>query len=895
MRSQFSFARLCGASVIAISAALAAGAANAQDTDIGEIVITGTSIRGVAAVGSPTSGVSLEELKASGVATASEATRLLPQVLNLGADPSRSSFTGGAQDAAANSTAIRSVNLRGIGPEATLLLVNGRRVSPGGVIKAIADMDQIPAAALQRVEVVADGASAIYGSDAVAGVVNLITRRNFDGAETTARYGVAKGGYEQRLFSQTFGKTWTGGSVFFAYEHTDNSHLSGSKRDFASQDRRNRGGTDARQFTAAPGNIVVGGVRYALPNTNGVGVNPASLVANTANRYDEAAYADIMPYLKRDTVYLNARQRVDERLEVWYEGVYTRKDFDLAAPPALFTVAVPSTNPWFVRPPGTTGATTVEYRLSDDANPNSHGFENIIQNAVGFDFDVGADWRLSAYYQASMSRGFQARENVINNAALVAALANPNPAQSFNPYGDGTFNRTNNPALLDIIDAERNTFGTWLNDDFSIKADGPIATLPAGQVRVAVGAEHHNNTFKQSLASTNVLASGAVTSKQVLNSRRIKAVYGEVYVPVIGAENAVPGIERLDLNAAIRRETFSDFGDTTNPKISGVYSPGFGLNIRGSWGKSFRAPSLVDSADQILNYFLQNITDPTSGTGTTRGIFYNGGNSALGPEKAKTWTAGFDWNPTFLNGLTVSTTYYDIDYTDRIDVVPAAALTQGAVYAAYVARRPPASDVAATAAYNARVAAIMASPDLQNPVEPVSNIGIIIDGRRQNLGSLRQKGVDFSVAYVMQTDVGRFRASVDASKVLEVKRQTAAGTPVIDVVDTFGNPVDLRVRGALTWSHQGWAANVFANYQDGYRNTAVTPNVPVDSWTTVDASVAYEFQGGSRWTDGLRFSVSAINLFDKDPPIVINGTFSWDSQAASALGRLVSFEVSKRW
>lgn len=886
-------------SAIAIAAAMSATSGWAQtapaEAELAEVVVTGTSIRGVAAVGSPTVGVDLEELKASGVATASEATRLLPQVLNLGADPARSSFTGGAQDAAANSTAIRSVNLRGIGPEATLLLVNGRRISPGGVIKAIADMDAIPTAALGRIEVVTDGASAIYGSDAVAGVVNLITQRPKDGAETTLRYGVADN-YEQRLFSQTFGKTWEGGGLFVAYEHTDNSHLSGSKRDFTTQDRRARGGSDARPFTAAPGNIVVGGVRYALPNTSGVGVSPASLVAGTANRFDEGAFFDLLPWQDRDSVFATVRQNVNERLEVWYEGFYTRKKFDLQAPPALFSLAVPATNAFFVRPAGTTAATTVEYRLLDDTDPNSSGFENAIQHAAGFIFDLGRDWQVDGYAQASMSRGFQSRANVINNAALVPALASSTAATAFNPYGNGTFNRTNNAALFDIIDAERDTFGTWLNQDYSIKADGPIGTLPGGEVRVAIGAEHHDNTFKQSLFANNVLASGATTTKVVLNKRKVDAAFGEIFVPVIGDGNAVPGIHRLDLNAAVRMEKYSDFGKTTNPKLSAVYQPISTVTVRGSWGKSFRAPSLVDSADQILNYFIQNLTDPTSGTGTTRGIFYNGGNSGLGPEKAETWTIGGDWRPKgVLDGLNVSVTYYNIDYTDRIDVVAANAMTQGAVYAAFIARRPAATDAAATAAFNARVAAIMASPDLQNPVEPVTNINAIIDGRRQNLGSLKQEGLDVSVAYSFETDYGRIRAGLDVSKIYHVKRQTAAGVPEVDVVDTFGNPVNMRSRGSVSWNKGAWSANVFANYVDGYRNTAITPNVGVKSMITTDASVGYRLDDGPKWAEGLQVTVSATNVFDEPPPIVLNGTFSWDSQAASAMGRLISVEVSKRW
>lgn len=876
------------------SAAVAQTAPDPQDdeaTEVGDIVVTGTSIRGVAAAGSPTVGVDREDITASGSSNVSEATRVLPQVLNLGADESRSSFTGGAQDAAANSTAVRSANLRGIGPEATLLLINGRRFAPNGVIKALGDLDQIPSAALQRIEVVTDGASAIYGSDAVAGVVNLITRRNFDGAETTLRYGAADG-MDQLQFSQTYGRTWDGGGLFFTYEHNERSNLSGADRDFASQNRTARGGSDARPFTAGPGNIVFNGTRYGLPNTNGVGLTFGQL-STTANRYDEAANADLLPEQERDTFLFNVNHRVTDTLELWYEGFYTRRDYDLAAPPALFSLSVRNTNPWFVGPPGA-AAVTVEYRLVDDDDPNSTGFENAQQNAVGFNVDLPSDWRLAAYAQHSVSRGYQDRKNVINNAALTAALAATTPATAFNPFGDGTFNRTNNAGLLDIIDANRATFGTNITQDLSVKLDGPLFDLPAGPVRMAIGGEFHDNAFRQSLFATNVIATGATTFKGIFNSRTISSVFGEVFVPLVGEANAFPLVERLELSVAGRWEDYSDFGTTTNPKVGVIYSPGSDLNLRATYGTSFRAPSLVDSADQIKNIFIQNITDPTSSTGTTRGIFTNGGNSQLGPETATTWSGGFDWRPSFLDGFNLSFSYYKMEYENRIDVAPGNALAQGSVYANLFTRRPAASDVAGNAAFNALVAAAFASPDLQNPVEPVTNINVILDGRRQNLGSLKQDGYDIAASYAFDTDFGDWRVGLDVAKVLTVERQGAAGLPTVDVLDTIGNPVDLRVRTSLGWRMGGWSANAFANYTDSYLNTAITPNVEVDSLTTYDLTASYTFEGDGL-ASGVRVSVNALNVFDEDPPIALNGTFSWDSQAASAIGRFISFEISKSW
>ncbi|WP_395399849.1 TonB-dependent receptor plug domain-containing protein [Pseudoduganella sp. UC29_106] len=236
-----------------------------------QVVVTGSSIRGVGAVGSPSLNLNRDAIAASGATNSSEIARTLPQVITLGADESRLS---GAQDAGANTTRTSGINLRGIGNEATLLLVNGRRVAASGVVKSLADPNQIPAAAIQRMEVVLDGASAIYGSDAVAGVVNIITRSNVDTAETTLRYGKADG-MNQKIFSQTFGKKWDEGSAFVAFEHNDRSNLSAAARPFFSNDLRPYGGTDQRSTQAAPGNVLIGSTIYAIPaNQNGIGLTP---------------------------------------------------------------------------------------------------------------------------------------------------------------------------------------------------------------------------------------------------------------------------------------------------------------------------------------------------------------------------------------------------------------------------------------------------------------------------------------------------------------------------------------------------------------------------------------------------------------------------------------------
>jgi iron complex outermembrane receptor protein len=907
MQKHSRFARILGmtAALFAFAGATAHGQstpAPAAEEDE-EIVITGSSIRGVAGTGSPVAGYDLEELKATGLATSADLARALPQIASLGADEGR---LAGAQDAAANTTRTGAINIRGIGNEATLVLVNGRRIAPGGVIRALTDPNVIPTSAIQRLEVVLDGASAIYGSDAVGGVVNIITRRNFEGAETTGRYGFGDG-IDQIIASQTYGTGWDGGSLFAAYEHNFRSSLSGADRaEFSSQDRTSRGGTDVRSFLSQPGNICsaaatcgAGATRYPLPNTNGVGLTPAGLPAGPGNRFDEGTFADLLPEQNRDTIFADIRQELGA-FEFWYQGFYTRRQFEELVAPASGSLTVPNTNPWYVQPTGITmpgsgtPRVTVEYRfLAEDPDPKLEGWENARQHALGFNLDTIGDWEVDTYASFSLSRGFQRREAITNGAALTAALNSSNPATAFNPFGNGSFNLTNNPALVDIIMANRDTYGTSMSNDYAIKADGSLFALPGGDLRMAFGYERHDTKFSQLLNATNVAADGSNTSKSVLNERHVNSLFTELFVPIVGADNALPGIDRLELSLAGRLDEYSDFGDTKNPKVGIVYGPIPDLSLRATYGTSFRAPSLVDTSEQIHNIFIQNLAAP--GGTTVRGIFHNGGRATLQPEEAETYSYGFDWKPSsFLDGLDVSFSYYTIDYTNRIDVVPNTAFSttlNQTVYAPYIIRRPSTVTLGADdTAFNALVASFMANPDLQSPVEAVTNINLIIDGRRANLGTVQQKGFDLGVGYSFSTPVGDWRLGADVAKILELNRATAPGVAFVDVVDTFGNPNDLRVRGSVGWKLGGWSANGFVNHTTGYLNGATE----IAEYTTVDASVSYNFDDSGP-LGGVRLTLAGQNVLDEDPPVVLNGTSSWDREQASAIGRFFSFEVSKSW
>lgn len=878
------FAVLClaaGASGSAVAQAVPETAAPAAPQKVQEVVVTGTSIRGVGAVGSPGLNLSRDAIAASGATSSSEIARTLPQVISLGADESRLS---GAQDAAANTTRTSGINLRGIGNEATLLLVNGRRVAASGVVKSLSDPNQVPAAAIQRIEVVLDGASAIYGSDAVAGVVNIITRSNQDGAETTLRYGHADG-MNQKIFSQTFGKTWDAGSAFIAYEFNDRSSLSAGARPFFSNDLRPYGGTDQRSNQAIPGNVIIGNTNYAIPaGQNGTALTPGQLVAGAGNRYDAGVEGDFLPSQKRNTVYGNLYHRFNDELEVYYEGLYSKRDYMQVVAPFGANLNVPSTSPYFVRPAGAPPATseTVGYRfVYDDVDRNLGGDESNSVNTVGLTYELPRGWEINSSLTYGRSEAFVHRVGLINNVRLAGALADG----SLNPF---SATPGSNPAYASLA-AHRDQTATNSDAAFAFKVDGPLFKIGGGDVRLAVGTELRRVEFEQGLSQNVTTRTPEPAYSQLENSRRVKSLYSEIFVPLVGNGNALPYVKRLELSVAGRYEHYSDFGSTTNPKVGLRWMVNDALSLNSTYGTSFRAPSLVDNLGSftnlsLTNIFVQNITDPTASGGVRRGILVNGGNPDLKPEEARTWSFGAEIKP--LRGWNLAASYYKIDYTNRIDVLPGSALAEEALFANYIQRNPSA----------AVVNGLYASPNLQSPAENPANIGVIVDGRRNNLGTLKQQGLDIDSRYTFNNAYGNWLLGFNLAKILKLERSGAPGLPFVDVLDTLGNPISLRMRANIGWKLGNWNANVFANYTGDFKNTAVVPNPRVASWTTTDATVAYNFDKGAGWgLGGTVLTVSAQNLFDRDPPVVINGQSSWDPQVASAIGRFVSVSLTKKW
>ncbi len=856
-----------------------------------EVVVTGTLIRGTNPVGTPVIGLGRDEINKSGAASTTDLLRQLPQIQNLGADEGH---TNAAQNANQNVTAGSGINLRGLGPESTLTLLNGRRIAPGGVAGQYTDPSSIPPLAIERLEVITDGASATYGSDAVGGVVNIRLRKNFEGAEATMRYGAGDGVHQTQV-GAIFGKSWDTGHFMFALDQNNRTALSADDRNFYTDNMRAFGGPDLRSVNASPGNILIGTTRYAIPTgQNGIGIAPGRLVAGTANLQSITKGISALPQQKRNSGLFALSQSLSDKITFTLDGFWTERKFlkQLVAYNGNYTVT--SANPFFVSPTGATSETINYSFFNDLGTAPSSGFERSQQISAGLDFELPKDWSASAYISNSVTQERNLAPS-INNNAVNAALADTNPATALNLFCDGNIYACNNPATLAKFSGYSDRNSKYTLNDTAVKADGPLFALPAGLVRLAVGAEYHSDKLPYYLLSNNTTANTSIT-KYVDNSsvnprRSVRSVFAEAYIPLIGSANAMPGIERLELSISGRAENYSDFGSTSNPKVGINWVPAKGLELHSTYSTAFRAPTLGD-LDPVNGSAVNpvNLID-ANGTTTLRGIQYLGGNpNGLKPETATIYTFGVSFKPAALPGLSTTLDYFNIDYKNRI-LTPGndPSVLQKPELAAYVNRNPTAAQI---------IAALNNAVYSGSTTEAISNFKFIVDGRRYNAGVVKTSGLDLMTRYVWETSFGTWNTGLSANYIFNYKQQFTPTTALVSgLLNTLNNPMRFRARGELGWTSGAWFVNSFLNYTNRYHNTTLASNPNVASYTTVDLTARYAFshQFSGDWMKGLGATLAVQNLTDRNPPYVQNATLAFDPQNVSAIGRFISLSIDKQW
>lgn len=750
------------------SAAKPAPTQPADTFQIDEVVVTGTNIRGVRNDTAPITTIDSDYIDRTGYASTQQLIDAIPQNFGGGGlGASEDGLIGGGGQAQLNVSSATAINLRGLGASSTLVLINGRRVAPSAFGGAV-DVSLIPLGAIERVDVATDGASAVYGADAVAGVVNFTLRRDFEGADSRLRVGtVTDGSLQEVIGNQTFGKKWTGGSGLLSFQYRKRDNLSSAERPFT----------------------------------------------RTAPRP-----TDLLPDVETYTALWNVHHDVNDYVELFTDGDITNSD-------------------------GNRNYTSIGQQYRTDTKVKR------IRGNVGIAVNPFDDWR------AELAMSYS------HEGATTRQWFTP----SIPGYTNGLVYQDNDFEYKSI----------------DAKVDGSLFALPGGDAKIAFGGSLRYEDFRHDVPYRN-------SSEPV--SRKIAAVFGEVFLPVVGEDNNIPLVRSLTVTGALRYDHYSDFGGTTNPRLGLAWSPVEGLNVRGSYSTSFRAPNAGEQLISGYDVISFPFADPSGGLVPV--FLLTGAEPNLRPEESTSYTLGFDYRPAYVEGLTLSATYFNINYKDRLIIPPfdPGALLQPEVYGSLIT--PLADDNAALAFLNAQQAAGAIFMDLLG----AGGLGTryVYNLRLQNAAQVRAEGLDFAASYTHPLGSGNALIRIDAAYLKKIDTAFSSGATSTNIVNTFGNPLKYRVRADIGWAGEEISVNTAINFRNRYKDTSVSPAGRISSWTTFDLAGWYT----PKAIDGFSVGLSVNNLFDKNPPYAgglgIPG-INYDTANADPLGRFIALELRQKW
>jgi iron complex outermembrane recepter protein len=835
-----------------------------------EIVVTGTLIRGVAPVGTNVVSLGRANILATGATNAADLLGQIPQVSNtFNTTPS----AGGDLGSPIVRPNIR--NLANAGGQTTLVLLNGHRMVNLGVVQTAPDPAAIPVSALERVEVVPDGGSSIYGSDAIGGVINFITRRRMNGIEFNSQYGVGDHYHEYDL-NGAVGKDWGTGSLVLAYEYNHHDDILGIHRGYVSQYRPDEGGSDFRSNQCSPGNVIANGISYALPQ-----LTPG------ANLCDTSDYSSIYPRETKQNAYGSLTQDLNDWLRFNAELFWSRRLTTTFYSQNSTNATIDATNPYFRGIAGETSQT-----VAFDYTPvsgNSRVSRSLIESfgiTPAFTAKLGGDWQVRV--QGNYGRSYtEIREPTANRVAEAAALAGTTLTTALDPYDIAA---TNSDVIANILNYENYADGTQELAEGRVVANGTLLHRPGGAVHVAAGGEYHFENFSGRSTGAPIGQGALLPSTKA--SRDVKSVFGEVVVPIFGQDNGFAGMRRLDLSASVRYDSYNDVGSTTNPKFGLTWKPVNSLTIRGNYGTSFNAPSLVDfvAATDTRAQVLQNSPylrgDALPSDAVRRTILIAGGNKKLDPQTAHTYSIGGDFKPDFAPGLTLSATYYNVHLKNLIGLVPFSNTSQifQPAYADYVTLNPTLAQ-AQTLLSGLRldgissIAALYASG--QGPYA-------IFDARRYNLGSVNTDGIDFNVTYNRRTGFGSIDANVGGTYTLDRKSRPIAGADEVNELKLGGARLSLLSSIGATVGKAG--ARLQWIHSPGFE-VDLPGQTHVKSFEIFNLFLSYDL-GDIGFMKGVALTLNIDNLFDRDPSFANNAGGRGNG---ATLGRVAKFGLRTKF
>ena len=648
-----------GGSLLALAsiASIVSQAAMAQSTGgadpaLESVVVTGTSIRGINVIGSNIISVDPATIAAQSPTTIEQLFAAMPAVSNAGSAPQGT--TG------RTAYAINIHNLGASASNATLVILDGRRIVGGGVNHSIIDPGIVPIIALQRVDLLTDGASAVYGSDAVAGVANLITRDRYQGVEVTSQGGIANN-YSTYNAGLLMGQDWGRGWVELAGGLSYQSSLDNAARPFtATANYTSFGGLNGGSANCAQATIQPAGSKtaYYTPVTS---TTPYTLTASNAP-CDYSGQGNALPEEKRYNGMIKGQQTFGN---VVLSGTFiysVRRDNTIISPTASTVTATAfqtgaQANPFYVNPPGVSTTTQTVNFNAEGIIPNGiqENGSSTLNSTVRADWNVDDNWLLSVTdtFGADTSYNYVvggfcsscallALNGTTNNSGSTTASSVPavntvalnslplTTANALDVWSPPATNQTSAAVRQTLVSG--NSYTTSLNNfnQLTLGINGDLFRLPAGTVKVAAGYEHYN-AGNQVIATTpnntgpdtrSPVIKGTQTTQYTFG-RVVDSEYLELAIPLISPSMGIAYVQRLDLDISGRHDLYSDFGGTSNPKFSTTWLVMDGFKLTSSYSTSFVAAPLDAVGDKSQGFISSaaNAAGYTSATNINTALF----------------------------------------------------------------------------------------------------------------------------------------------------------------------------------------------------------------------------------------------------------------------------------
>jgi iron complex outermembrane receptor protein len=859
--------RALGVGAATFSLVCAAPALAQQAQKIEKIEVTGSNIKRVEGEG-PSAIVVLtkEDIDKSGATNAYELLNLVSA--NNSAGNVSIANTIGSLTFSAN-----TASLRGLQGGRTLVLLNGKRLNSfSGAIQGVAgvNLTTIPFNAIERVEVLLDGASAVYGSDAVAGVINFIVRKDYRGAEATAYYGTPTRSGEGPDGSQSTLKAAFGFgdlskdryNVFVAAQYDKQDPLEQRARSFSNTSFRIDTGLVAISGNTFPGHISTGGIGSpGFPNCS-----PSSYFPDLGERcfFDPSGYPGVqmIPTVKTMNIFGAGTFQFTNNLQGYLTGNYSKQTNNFVIQPVpisdQFTygpngeftsnISLPPTSPFYphalAAAAGVDGQPlNVRWRAVESGNRDTTDTNDQYQVVGGLKGSFGQwDW------DASITHNEGTTEQKLNGGFPLYSILMPLlRGGTVNLFGPNT------AAISDAVRAA-NYIGKVFDGKakstiFDAKVSGELWSMPAGRAAIAAGLQSSTEDLAQTPAPVLATADLSGYGGNILaidKSRDSNAIFAELNIPLL---------KTLEGNIAVRRDHYSDFGNTTNPKYSLRWQPTRDMLVRTSYGTGFLAPSLYQLwTPNIQGVSATGLSDPircpvTNNTGidcNTQFSVLFGGNPSLQPEKSKQWSAGIVFEPA--QGWSVSADWFDLYLQQGIanGIAPATVLGDIQQYGYLVTR---------------------AAPDAANPNLPGRIISI--DQRYINLGGVKIQGIDANVQYTAPpTSIGRFRATMSGTYYIKYDVQQTDGSYAGFVSNTLNSPVTgvsprWKSYQSVSWDQGPWTVVLGNSYQSSYTDAGTDFN---GNERTVSSMSLWDLQVAWKGFKNLTLTLGAKNVLDTDPP-----------------------------